>query len=112
MTAAELRAMVAAGAGGEAALLAASEVIVGEPAAGGARMPWSKDGPRVVVVCPAGTTFDAAEALRLTIAARVPANVTLDVRIVRSEPGAPSGEDEAGRELFAAMRRERLGLKA
>ena len=60
------------------------------------------------VLCPAGTTFDAAEALRLQLVDRAPSGVTVDVEIAASEPGTLSPEDEAGVALFASERRERM----
>ena len=60
------------------------------------------------VLCPAGTTFDAAEALRLQLVDRAPSGVTVDVEIAASEPGTLSPEDEAGVALFGGLRRERL----
>lgn len=64
--------------------------------------------PPIEVTCPAGTTFDAAEALRLALMARAPAGVEVDVQIAPSAPGALSAEDAAGVQLFAAVRAERL----
>ncbi len=61
------------------------------------------------VLCPAGTTFDAAEALRLELVARTPAGVAVDVQIAPAPPGALSAEDEAGVRLFGELRAERLG---
>ena len=62
----------------------------------------------VRVTCPAGTTFDAAEAMRLELVAKLPAIVTVDVQIAPSPPGELSAEDEAGARLFASQRAERL----
>lgn len=60
------------------------------------------------VLCPAGTTFDAAEALRLELVARAPAGVAVDVQIAPAVPGALSAEHEAGVQLFGELRAERL----
>ena len=60
------------------------------------------------VLCPASTTFDAAEALRLQLVDRAPSGVTVDVEIAASEPGTLSPEDEAGVVLFGELRRERV----
>jgi hypothetical protein len=65
----------------------------------------------VAVTCPAGTTFDAAEALRLELVARAPAGVFVDVQIAPATPGALSPEDEAGVRLFELQRAERLAPK-
>ncbi len=62
----------------------------------------------VAVTCPAGTTFDAAEALRLELVARAPAGVVVDVQIAPAAPGELSTEDEAGVRLFGELRAERL----
>jgi hypothetical protein len=61
---------------------------------------------RLHILCPAGTTFDAAEALRLELVEAAPPGVTVDVEI--AEGGDGSAEDEAGRRLFASERRERM----
>ena len=60
------------------------------------------------VLCPAGTTFDAAEALRLQLVDHAPPGVAVDVEIAASEPGTLSPEDEAGVVLFGELRRERV----
>lgn len=57
------------------------------------------------VLCPASTTFDAAEALRLELVAAAPPGVTVDVEI--AEGGEGSAEDQAGRRLFGELRGER-----
>ena len=62
----------------------------------------------VRVLCPAGTSFDAAEALRLELVAKLPALVAVDVQIAPSPPGELCAEDEAGARLFASERAERL----
>lgn len=62
----------------------------------------------LAVLCPAGTTFDAAEALRLELVAKVPTGVTVDVQIAPSLPGELSAEDEAGERLHVAERAARL----
>lgn len=64
------------------------------------------DGGGLRVLCPASTTFDAAEALRLELVAAAPPGVSVDVEI--AEGGGGSAEDEAGRRLFAAERAVRL----
>lgn len=61
---------------------------------------------RLHILCPASTTFDAAEALRLELVEAAPPGVTVDVEI--AEGGDGSAEDEAGRRLFGAERRERM----
>lgn len=66
------------------------------------------DGGGLRVLCPAGTTFDAAEALRLELVARAPAGVAVDVQIAPAVPGALSAEHEAGVQLFGELRAERL----
>ncbi len=58
------------------------------------------------ILCPASTTFDAAEALRLELVAGAPAGVAVDVEI--ADGGGGSAEDEAGRRLFASRRAARL----
>lgn len=58
------------------------------------------------ILCPASTTFDAAEALRLELVAAAPPGVAVDVEIAAG--GGGSAEDEAGRRLFASERRERM----
>jgi hypothetical protein len=60
------------------------------------------------VICPVGTTFDAAEALRLALIARVPVVVVVDVQIAPAPLGALSAEHEAGVRLFGELRAERL----
>ena len=62
----------------------------------------------LAVLCPAGTTFDAAEALRLELAAKVPTGVAVDVQIAPALPGDLSAEDEAGERLHVAERAARL----
>ncbi len=88
-----------------ASLLRASAVEGSEPVT---REEWITKGPRVAVLCPAGTTFDAAEALRLELVARAPAGVVVDVQIAPAVPGALSAEHEAGVQLFGELRAERL----
>lgn len=61
---------------------------------------------RLHILCPASTIFDAAEALRLELVAAAPPGVAVDVEI--AEGGGGSAEDEAGRRLFGAERRERM----
>lgn len=94
--------------GEPARLLDASTVNLSEPATRGE---WIAKGPRVHVLCPAGTTFDAAEALRLQLVDRAPPGVVVDVEIAPSPAGTLSAEDEAGVRLFAAQRAERLAPK-
>lgn len=60
------------------------------------------------VLCPIGTSFDAAEALRLELVAKVPTGVTVDVQIAPSLPGELPAEDEAGERLHVAERAARL----
>ncbi len=86
-------------------LFAASAIEASEPAT---PEEWIAMGPRVSVTCPAGTTFDAAEALRLELVARTPAGVAVDVQIAPAPPGALSAEHEAGVRLFGELRAERL----
>lgn len=63
---------------------------------------------RLHILCPVSATFDAAEALRLELAAHVPGGVTVDVEIAPGSPAEGSAEDEAGRRLFGAERAARL----
>jgi enoyl-CoA hydratase/carnithine racemase len=62
----------------------------------------------LAVFCPTGTSFDAAEALRLELVAKVPTGVAVDVQIAPSLPGELSAEDEAGERLHVAERAARL----
>lgn len=62
----------------------------------------------IAVTCPTGTSFDAAEALRLELVAKVPTGVAVDVQIAPSLPGDLSAEDEAGERLHVAERAARL----
>lgn len=88
-----------------ARLLAASTFTLSEPPTREERI---AKGPTLDVLCPAGTTFDAAEALRLELVAKLPALVAVDVQIAPSPPGELCAEDEAGARLFASERAERL----
>ena len=88
-----------------ARLLAASTFTLSEPPT---REEWIAKGPTLGVLCPAGTTFDAAEALRLELVAKLPAGVVVDVQIAPSPPGELCAEDAAGARLFASERAERL----
>ena len=63
------------------------------------------DGGGVHILCSASATFDAAEVLRLELVAAAPPGVAVDVEIAAG--GAGSAEDQAGRRLFGAERRER-----
>ncbi len=60
----------------------------------------------VRAVCPAGATFDAAEALRLELVAGAPPGVTIDVEIAPG--GVGSAEDQAGRRLFGELQAARV----
>lgn len=68
----------------------------------------SLDATGVHILCPASATFDAAEALRLELVAKVPTGVAVDVQIAPSLPGELSAEDEAGERLHVAERAARL----
>lgn len=72
----------------------------------------SLDATGVHILCPASATFDAAEALRLELVAKVPTGVAVDVQIAPSLPGELSAEDEAGERLFGELRAARIAPKA
>lgn len=65
---------------------------------------------RLHILCPASAIFDAAEALRLELVAAAPPGVAVDVEIAAGSEGSP--EDQAGRRLFAKLRRRRLARAA
>ena len=88
----------------------ASDALTGEPARllDASTIELDHVAGALHVLCPAGTTFDAAEALRLQLVDHAPPGVAVDVEIAASEPGTLSPEDEAGVVLFGELRRERV----
>ena len=77
---------------------------------GASAVEWIATGPRIHILCPASATFDAAEALWLELVAVAPPGVAVDVEIAPGGEG--SAEDQAGRRLFAKLRRRRLARVA
>jgi len=88
----------------------ASDALTGEPARllDASTVEADHDKGTLHVLCPAGTAFDAAEALRLQLVDRAPCGGVVDVEIAPSEPATLSPEDEAGARLFASQRAERI----
>ena len=90
--------------------MTASDALTGEPARllDASAIELDHAAGALHVLCPAGTTFDAAEALRLQLVDRAPSGVTGGGEIAASEPGPRSPEDEAGARLLGELRRERV----